>query len=185
MANINDNEKDFLNFYMGQTWEEMRHIETLRERVTILVVTVASAIAGFVMQQKFADETKPFVWFIILLGVFGLLMTVKLFQIHQMDQKRLDKWYKYYESFCGDTPKILELRDQADKENKQDFSLVSKLRHNYFWSAIHIFIIGAGIILLTMFPSKQVSKVTENHCCKIQKNDTIKVINDTIKLNKK
>jgi hypothetical protein len=149
---MNDNEKDFLKFYMDQSWQEMRHLETLRERVTILVITVASAIVGFITQQKFAPETKPLVWFITILGLFGLLMTLKIFQIHQMTQRRLDKWYEYYESFCGPNPQILKLRDKADKENRKRFFYVSWMRHYYFWSLMHITIIIAGIYLLTMYP---------------------------------
>lgn len=179
---IDDNEKDFLKFYMEQTWEEMRHIENLRERVTILVVTVASAIVGFIIQQKFAIETKPFLWFVILLGVFGLLMTLKLFQIHQMDQKRLDKWYIYYESFCGTDPQILKLRTLADKENKKDFFYIAKLRHNYFWSAIHIFIVFAGLFLFTMYPKPDPKiKDKNNHCCVSKSADTTKIKIDTLK----
>jgi len=160
--NMNDNEKDFLKFYMEQTWIEMRHIENLRERVTILVITVASAIVGFIIQQKFALETKPLIWFVVMLGVFGLFMTLKMFQIHQMAQKRLDKWYLYYERFCGDDPQILKLRTIADKENKKDFFYVAKIPHNFFWSAIHVFVIAAGIIiLLTMYP-KHISLSKDN-----------------------
>lgn len=189
---INENEKDFLKFYMEQTWEEMRHIENLRERVTILVVTVASAIVGFIIQQKFAIETKPFVWFVIILGVFGLLMTLKLFQIHQMDQKRLDKWYVYYASFCGDDPQILKLRSLADKENKKDFFYVAKLRHNYFWSAIHIFIVAAGIFLFTMYPKPIIPTKSNHSCCSakvtdstITNVDSISTNTDTTKLKSK
>ena len=182
---MNENEKDFLKFYMEQTWEEMRHIENLRERVTILVVTVASAIVGFIIQQKFAIETKPFVWFVIILGIFGLLMTIKLFQIHQMDQKRLDKWYLYYESFCGEGPQILKLRNLADKENKKDFFYVAKLRHNYFWSAIHIFIVAAGIFLFTMYP-KPVTTITKHQgCCNIKATDSTSTKIDTTEIKSK
>lgn len=148
---MTQNEKDFLMFYMEQTWEEMRHIENLRERVTILVVTVASAIVAFVIQQKFAPESKSFIWFVIMLGLFGLLMTLKLFQIHQMSQSRLDKWYKYMEENCGNQAQILNLRREADKENKEKFFYIVKLPHNYFWSAIHIFIVLAGVFLLTRY----------------------------------
>lgn len=160
---IDQNEKDFLKFYMEQTWEEMRHIENMRERVTILVVTVATAIVGFIIQQKFAIETKPFVFFVIILGIFGLLMTLKLFQIHQMSQNRLDKWYKYLESFCGIDPQILKLRTKADLENKIDFFYFVKIPHNYFWSAIHLFIVGCGLFLFTMYP-KPSSKICQHHC---------------------
>lgn len=182
---IDENEKDFLKFYMEQTWEEMRHIENMRERVTILVVTVASAIVGFIIQQKFAIETKPFVWFVIILGVFGLLMTLKLFQIHQMSQKRLDKWYVYLESFCGNDPQILKLRREADKENKRDFFYIVKIPHNYFWSAIHLFIVGAGIFLFTMYP-KPASAPKHNHRCHTTiKTDTCKTPIDTSNMKSK
>lgn len=169
---MDENEKDFLKLYIEQTWEEMRHLENLRERVTILVITVASAIVGFVIQQKFTIETKPLVWFVIMLGVFGLFMTLKLFQIHQMSQKRLDKWYAYFESFCGNDPQILKLRRIADKENKKDFFYVAKIPHNYFWSLIHIFIVVAGIFLFTMYPKQNITSIKKNDCSKTQKIET-------------
>jgi hypothetical protein len=158
---MNENEKEFLKFYIEQSWEEMRHIENLRERITILVITVASAISGFIIQQKFTIETKPFVLFIIMLGVFGLLMTLKLFQIHQMAQNRLDKWYLYLESQCGNDPQILKLRRQADLENKKKFIYIARIPHNYFWSAIHVFIVAAGIFLFSMY-QKSLNKAPES-----------------------
>lgn len=169
---MNENEKDFLKLYIEQTWEEMRHLENLRERVTILVITVASAIVGFVIQQKFTSETKPLVWFVIMLGIFGLFMTLKVFQIHQMSQKRLDKWYAYFESFCGNDPQILKLRKLADKENRKDFFYVAKIPHNYFWSLIHIFIVSAGIFLFTMYPEQNAQAIKKTDCSEIKKIET-------------
>ena len=145
---MNTNEQEFLKFYMEQTWEEMRHLENLRERVSAIIITLATAIAGFVIQQKYSSETRPLMWFIIMLGIFGLLMTLKIFQIHQKSQKRLDKWYSYMEANSGDSPQILILRNLADVENKKEFRIVSKIPHNYFWSTIFIFIIISGIYLL-------------------------------------
>lgn len=157
-------EENFLLFYMGQTWEEMRHLENLRERVSVLILTIASIIAGFVVQQKFASETKLMVWFIIVLGVVGIFMGLKIFQIHQMGQKRLDKWNEYLESNCGESPKILELKREADKENKKEFKLVSKIPHNFFWTTINIFIIIIGIVMLTMVKEipKNENKLIQN-----------------------
>lgn len=149
---MNENERDFLKFYMEQTWQEMRHLENLRERVTILVISIITAILGFIIQQKFVIETKPLVWFIIVLGFFGLLMTLKIFQIQQMGQKRLDKWYKYLEKFCGEDSQILKIRSLADKENKKEFYYIFWIKHNYFWTAIHLFLVCIGFYLLTMYP---------------------------------
>jgi hypothetical protein len=133
-----------------------------------MIVTICVAIVGFVMQQKFALETKPLIYFIITLGFFGLLMTLKQYQIHQMDQKRLDKWYSYYESYCGENSMILKLRAKADIENKKDFFYIKWIRHNYFWSFIYVFIMASGFFLLTYFPSK-IEKGSSSKCtCKIE-----------------
>jgi hypothetical protein len=177
---MDENEKDFLKFYMEQSWEEMRHLEDLREKVTILVVTLATAITGFIMQQKFAIETKPFVWFLMILGAFGFLMTRKIFQLHQLAQRRLDKWYIYYESFCGSNPQILSLRNQADKESKADYFFISRLKHNHFWAIIHIFIVVAGLFLLTQY-SNPIPQAKEHHSCCTQKikDSTSKTIDTT------
>jgi uncharacterized membrane protein len=157
---MNQNEKDFLFFYMEQTWEEMRHLENLRERVSVLILTITSIIAGFVVQQKFAPETKLMICFIIVLGIVGVFMGLKIFQIHQMGQKRLNKWNDYLVTQCGESPKILELKRKADSENKKEFKLVSKIPHNFFWTTIYGFIIIIGIVMLTMI--KDATIITNN-----------------------
>ena len=68
-----------------------------------------------------------------------------------MAQNRLDKWYVYLERHCGNDPQILKLRSQADKENKKMFYYIAILPHNYFWSAIHIFIVIVGICMFSMY----------------------------------
>ncbi len=101
-----------------------------------------------------------------------------------MSQKRLDKWYHYLEGFCGNDPQILKLRRKADGENKKDFFYIVKIPHNYFWSAIHLFIVGAGFFLFTMYP-KPPSKKKEHHCCQSTISvDTNKTYIDTTKIKK-
>lgn len=152
---MNEREEKFMFFYMEQTWNEMRHSEVLRERVSVLILTIASVISGFIIQQGFTNGTKLMMWFLIILGVVGVLMVWKLFQIHQMGQKRLDKWYEYLESNCGDTPKILLLRKEADLINRKNFRIIANIPHNFFWLTIHFFIIVIGILMLTMSKNDQ------------------------------
>ena len=136
-------EKEFLKFYMEQTWEEMRHTEGMRERVAIALVTLASAITGFIVQQKYSAETLPLAVLVVSSGLFGLLFTKKLYQIHQLDQKRLDKWYIYYENEYATDSKVLALRDAADKETKASFP-ISKFKHSTFWNMLSIIIMIIG-----------------------------------------
>jgi len=128
---MDDNEKEFLKFYMEQTWEEMRHIEGMRERVAIFLVTIASAITGFIIQQKFSADNKPFAVFVIFIGVFGFLFAWKYYQIHEQDQNRLNEWYKYYEAKCGTNPQILVLTDKADAASKANFYVIKRIKHRY------------------------------------------------------
>jgi hypothetical protein len=184
---MNEKEFEFLKFYMEQTWEENRHLENLRERVTILVITLASAIIGFIVQQKFAAETKIFNFIVILLGVFGFIMTLKIFQIHQKGQRRLDKWYEYLNSYCGTNPQILTLRNQADNENKSEFSVVSKIRHNYFWTILNISVALIGVSLFFFKPTQQKENKNETQNVNliiksVERTDTLKIKQDTLKI---
>lgn len=186
---MNDKEYDFIKFYMEQTCEEMRHLENLRERVSILIITISSAIIGFIVQQKFASETKLFNVIIILLGLFGFAMTLKIFQIHQKGQKRLDKWYKYLTLNCGTNPQVLILRDLADNENKIEFSKISKIRHNYFWSTLNLGIVVIGLSLFLFSPTVEKSKSENTQNINliiksINKTDTIKFTKDTLIIKK-
>lgn len=133
---------------MEQTWIEMRHLETLRERVTALVVTLSTAIIGFSINQGLKAESWIFASLIIALGIFGLLMTLKIYSLHNLDQNRLNHWYKYLIKFCGTDPKVIRLRNIADKKSKAKQSIFGKISHHFYWSGIHIFVIIAGIIVL-------------------------------------
>ncbi len=148
---MNENEKEFLLFYMDQCWQEMRHLENLRERITLMLVTIAMATIGFAIQQKFAAETFPLPFLVIAIGFFGCLATLKLFQVHQMAQRRLDNWYKYLRDSCGEDAKILDLRDEADAKNREEFRVLGQIPHNYIWTAIHALLILSGVYLLTRY----------------------------------
>ena len=148
---MHENEKEFLLFYMDQCWQEMRHLENLRERITLMLVTIATATIGFMIQQKFSSETFPLPLIVIGIGIFGILATLKIFQVHQMAQRRLDNWYTYLKECCGDDAKILELRDEADAKNRLEFPMIRQLPHNYIWTGIHAFIVIAGFLLLSRY----------------------------------
>lgn len=91
-AKSTDREIEFLKYYLDQTGEEMRHIETLRARVAIATFTVSFVTAGFISQQKFPPENKALSAAIMFCGFFGLIAIYKLYSIHQKDQNRQDKW---------------------------------------------------------------------------------------------
>lgn len=148
--NMGEKEKEFLFFYMDQSCQEMRHLEKLRERVSVLIITIASIIAGFVVQQGFSTDTKLMIWLIIALGIVGILMVSKIFQLHQMCQYRLNNWYKYLEKACGKNSKVLLLKYESDTKNREDFKILSKIPHNLFWIVLNVLVISIGIVMLSL-----------------------------------
>jgi hypothetical protein len=88
--------------------------------------------------------------FVIVLGISGVFMTRKLFQLHQMGQTRLDRWYSYYAEWIGDGAQVLKLRRLADAQNRSRFRIVTHIPHNLFWTLIHLSIVVIGILMLTM-----------------------------------
>ncbi len=150
---MNDQEYNFTIYYLEQYWEEMRHIEQLRFNISSLIVTLAALISGFAVQQEFNDETIIMSIFIITLGLFGAIMVRKLYQLHQSDQEKLDKWHAYLDSKIPNS-QVISLRDTANIEHKRKFPILSKIPHNYFWFTLHLFISFTGIIILIITLSK-------------------------------
>lgn len=159
MAIMTQNELDFLHFYMEQTSEEMRHVENLREKIAAMIVTLSLAIGGFVIQQKFADQYKPLIIFMCILGLFGILMSHKLYQLHQEGQSRLNKWYELLKTEFNPSCEIFRARDIGDQENVKRFSVVSKIRHNRFWIMIYVFIIIGGIFFYFQKPIEEIKNI--------------------------
>jgi hypothetical protein len=146
---IPDQEYDFMKFYMEQSWEEMRHLEQLRATVSSLVITLATLIVGFIVQQGFAQSTAIMSMFVMVLGIFGAVMVRKLYQVHQFDQERLNRWYEYFQEMNPDA-QVLKRRDMADPVNRKKFWALSRIPHNYFWFGLHACISVVGLILLLL-----------------------------------
>jgi Ca2+/Na+ antiporter len=145
---ISEEELEYLFFYMRETSEEMRHVEQMRATVSSLVIALATLVAGFIIQQNFKDGTLILSAFVILLGLFGAVMTRKLYEIHQAGQARLDKWYGYLDGRISDS-EVTKWKEEADQEHQKRFPL-SRVPHNHFWFLFHMFISSGGVILLIL-----------------------------------
>jgi hypothetical protein len=85
----------------------------------------------------------------IVLGLYGIITTLKLYERYRFLQARLDCFYKHIDEL---TPKarFLSLRAQADKEHKKKFPVLEWVPVHWLWVLIHILISLGGIILLAI-----------------------------------
>lgn len=158
---MTDNEKELLKLYIEQTWLEMRHVEELRSQVSSTLITLNSAILGFIIQQKLGDYTEYMALLVIFLGMYGILFTYKQYVLHSWDQTRLNKWNEYWNQECGLDSKVLEIRYNADREHTKNFPFFSggvmteegefkegKIKSHWFWTGIHLFVAILGLTIL-------------------------------------
>lgn len=122
----------------------MRHIENQRATVSNLIIIVASAITGFIVQKSLIIDIFALTVFLVVLGIFGAIWSLKLYERHQFCQTRLNHIYKRIDKLTN--IRIQELREISDTEHRKKFRKMAKLRLHYLWRGLHIWILLIGCI---------------------------------------
>lgn len=143
-----DKEFEFLMKYIEETNNEMRHLEEMRDKVSSILVAIIGAILSFITISK-TELYCPLGLFIILLSVFGILFTQKIYQLHNKGQMRLNKWYcllklKY------NIKDVFHYRNKGDLDQDRGWLkfLKNNILHNYLWTSLYMFILIIGFFLI-------------------------------------
>jgi len=139
-------EVDVLIKLYEEQWTQVRHLENQRATVTNLIVIIASAILGFIVQQGLSIEILPVSLLLIVLGVYGALASEK-----------------YYERIILCIKRSTVFRDQIDKihpkmnlaqimkdyslQHKERFPRLSKISLRSLWFFLHLAIALGGLAL--------------------------------------
>jgi hypothetical protein len=145
---------EVLLFFCGQYWEEIRHTEKQRETLTNLIILIAAAVIGLVGQKGLSRDFILLALLLVVLGLYGVAMTLKLYERYRFLQTRLYYWYDHIDSLHPDA-KFLSLKTEADEEHKKQFPRLLKLRVHYLWLALHLLISVSGTILFVMIICKK------------------------------
>jgi hypothetical protein len=142
-----------LKFY-DQARTEMRHIEEQRATTTNMIIVIMSVIIGYTVQQKFSLSLIPLSLLIIGLGIYGVFITSKLYERHQLAQSRSEYWLKHIDKLHPKS-NVLKLRAESDKEHNKKYAWSSKLHLNSLWISLHVIfiVIGIGMTILIFVQS--------------------------------
>lgn len=142
-------ETEVLLFFCGQYWEEIRHTEKQRAMLANLIILIASGVLGLSLQQGLSRAVIPLAALMIVLGLYGIITTLKLNERYQFLQCRL---YKFYEHIDQLHPKaqFLSLKAEADEKHKEKFPVLEWIHVYWLWLLIHILISVGGIVLLAL-----------------------------------
>ena len=106
---MTDNNTQVLLNFCNQYWDEIRHTENQRATSTNLIILITSAIVGLAVQKGLGKGFLPLAILLILLGVYGSAMTLKLYERYNFLQTRLEHFYRHIDALHPNI-NFLELR---------------------------------------------------------------------------
>jgi hypothetical protein len=140
---------DVLLFFCGQYWEEIRHTEEQREKLTNLIILIAAATIGLVGQKGFSRDFILLAILLMVLGLYGMVTTKKLYERYSFLQARLYRWYDRID-YLHPNAQFLKLKSEADEEHKRQFQRLAKIHVHQLWLALHALVCISGLALLIM-----------------------------------
>lgn len=141
-------EKSILMDMYREQMAHSRHHEVLRATVSNIIIAVSAGLLGLLtFDNDLTTEDWPMIVFLITVGIFGYLITMKHYQHLQRHYERANGFAKKLEELCPST-EISSIIDDALAKNKSEFPILSKIRLNKYWGALHIIIVLIGLFLL-------------------------------------
>jgi len=137
---------DVLLKYCEEYWAQGRQLETQRSTVTNFVITIAAAILVFIAQKGFIPTSLPLGVFLFFLGLYGAIISEKLYERWQFVRHRARHWRRRINELKPDA-QLLELMELADKKYHHPLQHV---RLHWLWVCLHISIAAIGLACIVV-----------------------------------
>ena len=137
---------DFLLAAAEENWAQARQSEDQRAVISNLVVVIASVIHGVLTQTGFTKSALPLTILLLLLGIYGIIASAKLYERHQYHTHRAYKIRLRLEELHPDAH-VSQALNLAGEEHRPKYPFLSqKIRLNRVWLGLHALIMTLGII---------------------------------------
>ncbi|HZO72237.1 MAG TPA: hypothetical protein VFB60_08530 [Ktedonobacteraceae bacterium] len=136
---------DILMNAADREFGQAKQSEDQRANITGLVVIVASAIQGGLTQIGLNRSALPLTIMLMILGAFGMLASIKLYERFRRHVRLGFLMRKKLEELHPET-QLSSLLELARKEQQEEFPLLRKVRLYLIWMALHGMILLLGII---------------------------------------
>ena len=133
--------------YWGEHRQQMRQSESQRAVLTNYVVVIASALAGFAVQQKLSRDTLVLAVLIILVGIYG---TVTVAKYHERAEYHVTQARALTRTLVdlGALPPDETLLEEYRQHHYQKYPRLHRLRLHALWTGMHGAIAVLGLALL-------------------------------------
>ena len=142
----------FLLRTLEENWILARQAEDKRAviaHVNIIAITVASGILALV---GFKKNALPLTFLLVILGIYGIFATAKLYERSQYHIQRARKLRAKLDKLYPDA-QIEMLQKSAENEHRILYPRMMNVRLNIIWLSLHVLIavLGAAYTIIILF----------------------------------
>jgi hypothetical protein len=137
---------EILTNVMEQQFSQARQSEDQRSNLTGIIVLIAAAIQGGLSQAGLTRNSLLLTITLIIIGVFGMIATMKLYERFRYHYEVVRQIRKKLEELHPDST-IRICLDAAWQEHVKRYPVIStKIRLHVVWLVLHILIAALGVI---------------------------------------
>ena len=122
-----------------------RQSETQRSTIANFIITISAVVLGFLVQKGFTMESLPLAILLIGLGIYGAVISVKLYERWEYHMRRAKCWRTRVDELNPDAG-IERCRKKARKEQKEKHPILWKIKLHWLWLILHISIALSGVV---------------------------------------
>lgn len=135
---------EFLSRNMEENWLLARQAEDRRATIAMVNLILASAAQGIFAFIGLNLKTLPLALWLIVLGIYGIAASMKLYERSQFHILRARKLRSRLDEFYPDA-QVENLYRAAEKEQQMRYPVMMHVRLNNLWIGLHVLIAIAGI----------------------------------------
>lgn len=139
-------EIDVLLKFYEEDWQQARQAEDQRTAITNITLIIVPALIGFVSQQGFNINVLPLTILLVILGIYGIVASQKLYERHCYFSDRSGLWRDKI-SELHPSLEINQIRDNARQKHSKRFKRIERIRLYSLWLILHSLVALAGLIL--------------------------------------
>jgi hypothetical protein len=130
---------------LEENWLHARQAEDKRAVIAIINLVIVSALQGIVAFTGLSPKTLFLSIWIIILGVYGIVASAKLYERSQFHILRARKLRTHLDELCPDA-RIEHFLHIAEDEHKVHYTTMMNVRLNAIWIGLHALITATGTL---------------------------------------
>jgi len=142
-----EQETEILLKFCENEWAQERLLENQRSTLTNFIIFISVADFGLIIQKGFDENSIPLAIILIIIGLYGALVSAKLYERWKFSVHRVREWRGKIDKLYPEA-QLIELKNLADKKHSNKFPIFSKIHLTSLWIILHLSIAFLGVVCL-------------------------------------